>query len=233
MKKTYLLLVMAVVTLMVTPVYAETQTSINQIKEINRKALAFSTEGEALKAEVAALKAEKEELVKMGDTYKEAVRVFNEKADRLSADVSSWESELAQRSSESQTHNSWKPDPYNHAAVDSYNAEAERLNNWLSKLTSQESSLKARIEDEAFVRKGLESGKMKYDAWVIEWAANQKSINDKLDKFEAKIKSMESQLVKPCAELFANKKTKNEALKLGCGNVQFDNADPNLPPLPL
>lgn len=233
MKKTCLLLVMAVATLMVAPVHASPQTSINQIKEINRKALVLSTEGDALKAEVAALKAEKEDLVKMGDTYKEAVRVFNEKSDRLGADISSWEYELAQRSSESQKHNSWRPDPYDHAAVDAYNAEAERLNNWLSRLTDQESSLKARAEDEVFVRKGLESAGRKYDASVMEWAAKQKSINDKLDKFQAKIESMESQLVKPCTELLANRKTKDEALKLGCGNVQFDNADPNLPPLPL
>lgn len=231
MKKAGIWLLIAVIILMMTAIHVSAQTPSEQIAEIRRDAGALEKTEDALRAEEITLDAEAKELITMYDTYKKAVRIFNEKASRLTSALSAFKAEINQRNNELDQHERNKPDPYNHDAVRSYNAEADRLDNWRNKLKTAWKNLQERIDDETLVRNGLENSKKKYDKFIMNWAAKHKSLNEKWSELLAKIEKTKSQLTEICKDLMANPNTKNEALKLGCGNVQFDNANPNLPPL--
>ncbi|KKQ58138.1 MAG: hypothetical protein US79_C0013G0006 [Parcubacteria group bacterium GW2011_GWC1_38_17] len=231
MKKIGSWLVMAVITLIITAVYASAQTPTEQIAEINYEATALAKVQDALMAEQADIDAEKQQLIEQKNTYDEAMRIFKEKDSQLVSDISAFQAEISQRDSATEHHNIDKPDPYDTAAVNSYNAEAERLNAWRDRIGSKKDDLERRIDDEEFVANGLENSRKKYNEYVIAWAAKSKSLNDRWDEQWAKVEKIKHRMLDACKELIENPNTKDEALKLGCGNVQFDNADPNLPPL--
>lgn len=208
-----------------------TQDPIEQIADISNDVIALERTRDTLDAEQATLNAEKQQLIEMEKTYKEAVRIFNEKARRLDSDISALDAEIAQKISITKEHDSNKPSPYDHAAVDSYNAEANRLNAWRDKLIIKNKDIQRRIDDEKFVANSLENSRKKINEFVINWTAKSKSLNNKWDEFQAKVEKTKNQMLDACDKLIKDPKTKDEALKLGCGNVQFDNANSNLPPL--
>lgn len=216
---------------MMTAVCSSAQTPSEQIEEIRIDAGALEKTEDALRVEEITLDAEAKKLITMYDTYKKAVRIFNEKASQLTSDISAFKAEINQRNNELDQHERNKPDPYNHDAVRSYNAEADRLDSWRDRLKTAWENLQGRIDDEKFVRNGLESGKKKYTESLINWTAKHKSLNEKWNELLVRIEQTKSQLKKTCRDLMADPNTTNEALKLGCCNVQFDNANPNLPPL--
>jgi hypothetical protein len=66
---------------------------------------------------------------------------------------------------------------------------------------------------------------------VLEWTAKQKRLNNDFEVLRAKNENLRQRFVGTCQQMLRDPNTRDEALKLGCGNVQFDGANPNLPPL--
>lgn len=231
MKKISIWLVRVIIVLIMTNVHASAQTPTEQITEIGYDVVALEKVRDALKVEQSTLDAEKQQLIEMEKTYKETVRIFNEKARQLDSDISALDAEIAQKISMTKQHNENKPNPYNHDAVNSYNAEANRLDAWRDRLAIKNKDIQRRIDDEKFVANGLKNSREKYNEFVVIWAAKLKSLNNKWDEHWAKVEKIKHQMIDVCDKLIKDPGTKDESLKLGCGNVQFDNANPNLPPL--
>ncbi len=116
--------------------------------------------------------------------------------------------------------------------VNACNAEIAKLNAWDARLASRAEAVKLTAEITVKERDALNNK-------VLTWAQSVKANNAELDDLGAQIQNIQVRLkevqkmVTVCNNLQRkiHPRVKDEELKLKCGNVQFDNADPNLPPL--
>jgi len=116
--------------------------------------------------------------------------------------------------------------------VNSCNAETGQLNAWYTRLADRKKTIDMKAEAVLQESRNLSQA-------TTAWAQKVKTNNGDLNQLQARRQAIQARLaelknmVDTCRELLQKEhpRTKDEELKLKCGNVQFDNADPNLPPL--
>jgi hypothetical protein len=178
-----------------------------------------------------ALDAEKKRLTDTDELLKASEKRLKEEINQWQPEANRYKAERDRRKAETDRHNSWKPDPRNRAAVDSYNAEAARLNAWRDRLEGQRVKIQERLKTLIAKRDGLKQARENLNKAVLNWTAKQKRLNNDLEVLRAKTENLRQRFLGTCQQLLRDPNTKDEALKLGCGNVQFDAANPNLPVL--
>ncbi len=230
MKKTGMFLAVVVV-LMMLVVNVLAQTAGQRVSAIERDISALETEKIGMRSEQVALNATKQRLDSIIKFHNENVRIFDQNVEQLEADFATYKSENDQLNAEIRQHNSWKPNPRDKGEVDSYNAEASQQNSRRANFSATYAKLQRRLDDQEFVNKSLTNSEKKIDDMETAWATKQENLNNRKIEFKAKLAALKRQYVDTCRELLENPKTKMEALRLKCGNVQFDGADPNLPTL--
>jgi hypothetical protein len=108
--------------------------------------------------------------------------------------------------------------------VDWCNEEAESLNRTSKYLAERKETLEFKKKTIKERREGLNKA-------VVENAQKQKSLNWEFVELQGKLRDLYTSMDSACKRLLADPKCKDEALKHKCGNIQFDNANPNLPAL--
>jgi chromosome segregation ATPase len=204
------------------------------------------------------LDAENQDLIKITDAWKEAVRVNKEQWGIWTQNVNTWDAELQRQKAECATHNSNnqamdqamarhnanKPDPRNRGAVDAYNAEArtlnaqadsinansQRLNAWGDRLKARKQELLRKQDDLKWSNEQLEKARTKNNEMVLAWTQKKKDLNAKFEDINRRSKELQARLQNECTTLLKDPKTTDEALKLGCGRL-FDGSNSNLPTL--
>ncbi len=126
-------------------------------------------------------------------------------------------------------HNSNPPDTTDEGAVYAYNAMKQELDGWRQRLNTM-------IEAHNEVIKG--HNKLAETLFVTEQTMREYSEQlslriqanrEHISRLMEELANLDQQALAVCRELLEDKTTTDEALKLGCGNVQFDGANPNLP----
>ena len=108
-------------------------------------------------------------------------------------------------------------------------------------LEAEQKSLSERAKTWNQMQAGLRARWKDLSDATLANAAKQKAVNARLNELDQKAAALGAaklrlvaqirELSEECQRLLSGRGTTLEALKLKCGNVQFDNADPNLPPL--
>ena len=229
LKKKVLLL--AIVSLFFIGSLNDAQSSNQVFIDMNKELESVKKEELAKAEEQKALDAEKRRYNDTDELIKGAEYRFREEVNQWQAELNSYKAERDKRSAETQQHNSWKPDSSNNAAVNSYNAEAARLNAWRDRLEAQYNRIEDRRKTLIEKSNGLKQARENLNKAVLEWTAKQKRLNNDFEVLRAKNENLRQRFVGTCQQMLRDPNTRDEALKLGCGNVQFDGANPNLPPL--
>ena len=225
------MLILVTVSLFLIGSFNHVQATGQAFVDMNKELESIKKE-ELLKAEEQkALDAEKKRYNDTDELIKGAENRFKEEVNQWQAELNSYKAERDRRSAETAQHNASKPDPRNQAAVNVYNAEAARLNAWRDRLNEQYNRIEERRKTLVEKGNGLKQARENLNKAVMEWAAKQKRLNNDLEVLRAKNESLRQRFVGTCQQMLRDPSTKDEALKLGCGNVQFDGANPNLPPL--
>lgn len=225
------ILLLSIVSLFLFSSFINAQASNQVFIDMNKELESIKKE-ELLKAEEQkALDSEKRRYNDTDELIKGAENRFREEVNQWQAELNSYKAERDRRSAETQQHNGWKPDSRNNAAVNSYNAEAARLNAWRDRLEAQYNKIKDRRKTLIEKSNGLKQARENLNKAVLEWTAKQKRLNNDFEVLRAKNENLRQRFVGTCQQMLRDPNTKDEALKLGCGNVQFDGANPNLPPL--
>jgi hypothetical protein len=175
--------------------------------DIQSQIAALAAVGEQISAAEAtktALQAQTSQLIETDGQLKGKER-------QLTADYAQLQSETQSHRAVLDQHNISKPDPTNKSAVDSYNAEAARLNGISASLNSRKESLQAQYASLTEQRKELSQA-------ALEWTQKMKRVTAELEDLKAREKTLKGQLRRTC---LAKPSQDGENIK-ACENVNFD-----------
>jgi len=150
---------------------------------------------------------------------------------QLDADIASHQSDLNGVVEEIAQHNTSKPNPRDEAAVNSYNNEADRLNSRKQQILSREPELTNRYNNAKQLENSYQDTYKKMSEYTLQLGLKKKALNARIGEWIVQMQNLKKTYLNTCKGLLNNPATRDEAVKLKCGNVQFDNADPFLPPL--
>lgn len=177
------------------------------------------------KEETAKLKQDDANLLANINAYKAEKSALGEEQKRFQTELASVKAqrdrnqeEIRQHTELYSRHQSWKPDLYNHAAVNAYNAEADQLNakarslnaqkaqldaakaqvlNWADALDKRESALeqkrRALVERSKALEKkdsDLKWAREKLNEQTLKWAADTKRNNARLDELAGQLNAL-------------------------------------------
>lgn len=107
-------------------------------------------------------------------------------------------------------------------------ALAQRCNALAEKINKETDRLQASGERILADRKKLENDKEQLSKDTVAWSIRKNHNNDVINDLSARIAGITQYLSGHCKSVPTE--AKDEAIKHGCGNVQFDGADPGLKP---
>lgn len=204
----------------------------------------YIAEGKVQKA----LEDEKEFQAKEDKGIKNVDRDYRRDNDAYNADLAAYKIESGRYSQERNQHAEQSSAhtsrnrvfrlPDERATYDAYNSEVYRLNNWRNKLLADYNSLASkrknltdRYNQLVKTYNLLKQARESLNKAVLDWAAKKKASNARLQELQARYTAWLNNYQNRCQSLLVNPATKPEALKHGCGNIQFDGANKNLPSL--
>jgi chromosome segregation ATPase len=150
----------------------------------------------------------------------------------LESNVNAMQAEKAQRDVQVAEHNRTANVPRNPSDLASYNANSQRLNEWKAKLDARHYELRKKLNDLDWSRDQLEKQRIKLKADQDALVNKDNQLKTKWQKVLDREAALKKKHVDVCKELLKDPARRtDEDVKLGCGNVQFDGENPNLPPL--
>jgi chromosome segregation ATPase len=150
----------------------------------------------------------------------------------LDSNFHAMQSEKAQRDAQVTEHNRTANTPRNPSDLASYNADSQRLNEWKAKLDARHYELRNKLNNLDWSRDQLEKQRIKLKADRDALVNKDNQLKANWQKVLDREAALKKKYVDVCKELLKDPARRtDEDVKLGCGNVQFDGANPNLPAL--
>lgn len=176
------------------------------------------------------LKKEEADLTEITDGWKRAMDVNRQEVMAYEANVRNHNQDVERHKSQVSQHNANPPDARNHAAVNAYNQNKQRLDNWGDRIDTNKAKLDQRKSDLKWAYDRLEGNRVKNNQMIDDWTQKRNNLQAAYNRLAAEIESLKKQAIDRCQILLRNPQTQKDALAWGCG-VFFDGSDPSLPTL--